>query len=233
MPPAPPAVVGGGRGLLWALGGAVIASAVWASVLFATGGILGEGGRPGLAGYAFRKNICPETDLSAFKEKYPHEESMPKSDAATHKALDAMWCTTTLAPSDAQNSSATLVVEMWLYKKTDPAANFAALYESFDQRGGSGNAYTVRKVAGIGDVAYMVLPEEPRETGSSAYLAVRDGWMTYQMSWSNYVSSSDTGVREPDLSEIETMLKHDTRATLAKLKGQAPVGEEEPPGSAR
>ncbi|MEU6080858.1 hypothetical protein [Streptomyces sp. NPDC047108] len=218
VPPAPSSAAG--RGWLWALGGAGVASVVWAAVVFATGGFPGrDDGSPDLAGYTFREDICPDTDLSAAKKQYPEEKASPKSDAATHKALDAMWCTTSLEPSGAQYSSATVTVEMWLYKATDPTANFEAQYESFDQRGDSGNTFSVRKVPGIGDVAYLVTPEEPRETGSSAYLAVRDGWMTYQMSFSNYVSSSDTGVSEPDLSEIEEMLKQDTKATLRKLGG--------------
>ncbi|WP_443314841.1 hypothetical protein [Streptomyces sp. 8N616] len=227
MPPGPlapggPSAVGRGRSWLWALGGAILASAVWTAVVFAPGGFAGQeqegSGSPDLAGYEFRKNICPDTDLSALNEEYPEEESKPTSEATTHKALDAMWCTTTLKPSGAEYSNATVSVEMWLYKKTDPAANFAAQYESFAQRGDDENAYGVRKVAGIGDVAYLVTPEEPRETGSSAYLAVREGWMTYQISWSNYLSSNDTGVTGPDLSEVEEMLKRDTKATLANLK---------------
>jgi hypothetical protein len=42
--------------------------------------------------------------------------------------------------------------------------------------------------------------------------------MTYQMSWNNYVSRSDTGVTEPGLSKVEEMLKKDTEATLGKLR---------------
>jgi hypothetical protein len=195
----------------------VAASAVWTATLFAAGG-LGSGDSPDLGGYIYRSDVCASTDFAAFEEEYPQEREPPESDGAKHPNIDAMWCTVSLAPTGAEYSSARVSIEVWLYKKTDPAANFAAVYESFDQRGGMNEGYQVRKVPGIGDVAYLVVPQEPNASGSAAYLAVRDGWMTYQMSWNNYVSRSDTGVTEPGLSKVEEMLKKDTEATLEKLR---------------
>ena len=55
---------------------------------------------------------------------------------------------------------------------------------------------------------------EPRI--SFVTLAVRDGWMTYQMSWSAYASTTDEDM--PEIDDVVRWVKSDTEATLQNLK---------------
>jgi hypothetical protein len=63
----------------------------------------------------------------------------------------------------------------------------------------------------------------PQATPSGTYvatLAVRDGWMTYQMSWSAHPSSSfDDDQNPPGVFEVGEWLRSDTKSTLPALKG--------------
>ncbi|WP_241787507.1 hypothetical protein [Streptomyces sp. PRh5] len=220
---------GGGKGWLWGLGGAVVASAVWAGVLFATGGFDGNGAEADLAGYRYMTNLCGSTDPQAIEDSgYKQKDesgssSNPQHSSSENPALDSMTCNIDFEPSGASTSDYSSV---WLYttaslhKKTDPGPEFEAQYRSYEDQKTSTYSYEVSPVRGLGEEAYVVRQESKSSTsntGAYVILAVRDGWMTYQSTWSEYVStSSSASAKTPE--EATEMLRKSAKATLEKMK---------------
>ncbi|WP_244942974.1 hypothetical protein [Streptomyces inhibens] len=232
-PVGPPGAAGGtGRGLsgwLWAIGGVVAASAIWGSVLFATGGFSSEPS-PDLAGYGYTSDLCADTSLTSFENAHyktkastgtASKDANPQHSGAQQNSLDTMWCNVTL---EQENASSSDYSSIWLYntatlhKKTDPAPEFADGYRSYEKQDTS-VGYKVESVPGIGDEAYLVTRNDQgsSSTGSYVILGVRDGWMTYQSTWSSYASSSSTG-KQPTSAEVATMLKTSATETLKRLQ---------------
>ena len=86
--------------------------------------------------------------------------------------------------------------------------------------------YTVTAVEGYGDEAYLATLDSVTtdsggsETGSrEVILAVRDGALTFSMSWYHYPDSLNSDAKaSPTLSQGTEWVKAATKATLAKLK---------------
>jgi hypothetical protein len=202
--------------VLWAAVGAVVASALWAGGIFLLGPL---GDDPDLAGYRARTNLCSSVDYTALRTEYAEQDSAPTHNSLTHEALDQSSCSISLKTSSASSyADAYLSVEMDLHKSTDPSPEFTALWSEYDQRF---KDYEVEAVSGFGDEAYLVTQDTTSGTGTSGsrsvILAVRDGWMTYQMSWSAYTSSYET-TTPPETDEVSRWVKTDTRSTLEDLR---------------
>ncbi|MGX1756461.1 hypothetical protein ACWIG5_06015 [Streptomyces lydicus] len=233
---APLAAPGGaGRGTsgwLWAVGGVVAASAIWASLLFATGGFSSEPD-PDLAGYAYTSDLCADTSMTPFEDaRYKTKASTgtaskgdnPQHSGAQLKSLDTMTCNISFEQDGASTSAYS---STWLYntatlhKETDPTPEFADGYRSYEKQDTS-VGYKVEAVPGIGDEAYLVTrKDDGSSTSSSSYviLGVRDGWMTYQSTWSSYASSSGSGSsKQPTATEVASMLKTSATETLRRLR---------------
>ncbi|MFG2137407.1 hypothetical protein [Streptomyces sp. NPDC048650] len=237
LPPALPGSAGGtGRGVsgwVWAVLGAVAASAVWGSVLFATGAFSSEPD-PDLAGYAYTDNLCADVALTPFKNAdFTVEENgstgstataNPQHSGSQQKSVDTMWCNVTLK---GQSTSSSAYSSTWLYntatlhRRSDPGPEFAAGYRAYEKQATTVD-YRVEPVTGIGDEAYLVTQKGTDGGTSNTYmiLGVRDGWMTYQSTWSNYTSSTTTGT-QPTGDEVATMLKTSARDTLEQLRTAA------------
>ncbi|UNO44169.1 hypothetical protein KGS77_24150 [Streptomyces sp. MST-110588] len=230
-PGSPDAPGKGARGWLWALGGAVGALAMGGAVLFATGALEDAQPTADLAGYSYTSDLCAITSLTpyenaGFKTK-PAGSAGSKGDNPQHSgiqqnSLDSMWCNTELQPSSAGSGSSTDYSSMWVYsaatlhKKADPTPEFADTYHAYESQKSS-ITYKVTQVSGIGDEAYLVTRnEESNSTSSYVLLGVRQGWMTYQVTWSSYTSSSSG--KPPSTDQIADMLKNSTTETLKKLR---------------
>ncbi|MGW7543777.1 hypothetical protein ACWGKQ_22075 [Streptomyces sp. NPDC054770] len=219
-PPAvPPSATGGnaaGRAVLWAVVGAVVASAAWAGGLFLTGGF---GGSADLRGYRAPANLCSSADYSSFKDEYPVADSAPTKNAMKDPALDESYCSLSLKKTSTSYGDAYLTMQIDLHKKTDPAPEFTATWKNY---GDSHTDYDVTPVQGIGDEAYLVTQDTSNGSTTSgsryATLAVRDGWMTYTMYYSAYFSSYDSDTDPPTLDSVTGWLKTDTKSTLEQLK---------------
>ncbi|MFF8785638.1 hypothetical protein [Streptomyces sp. NPDC015125] len=232
---APVAVPGGaGRGpsgWLWAAGGVVAASAIWASVLFATGGF-SSAPSPDLAGYAYTSDLCGDTSMAPFENAHyktkvntgtASKDANPQHSGAQLTSLDTMTCNVSFEQDGASTSAYS---STWLYntatlhRKTDPTPEFADGYRSYEKQDTS-VGYKVEAVPGIGDEAYLVTRKDEGGTSSSSYviLGVRDGWMTYQSTWSSYASSSGGG-KQPTATEVATMLKTSATETLKRLRSE-------------
>ncbi|MEW1658202.1 hypothetical protein [Streptomyces sp. NPDC093707] len=231
----------GVSGWLWAVGGAVAATAIGASALFAAGAFSSEPD-PDLKGYAYRGDLCAATSLAPFENA--HYKAKPSTDSSTGSgastpgssspssppnpqhsgsrmtSMDSMWCNISLTTD---NTGPTSYSSTWVYssvtlhKKADPAPEFADTYRAYEKQQTS-IAYKVEPVSGIGDEAYLVTRNDVPGSNNSAYviLAVRDGWMTYQATWSSYTAST-SGTKPPTSAEIATMLETSTKETLKQL----------------
>ncbi|MEW2257454.1 hypothetical protein [Streptomyces sp. NPDC047869] len=214
--PAPPAGGGGaGRAVLWAAVGAVVASAAWAAGVFLAGGT-GDGAD--LRGYSAPSNMCSGADYSSFTDEYPQNDASPTHNSLKDDALDESYCSVGLKKTGSSYSDAYLTMQVDLHRSTDPAPEFTATWSNY---GDSHTGYDVSPVKDIGDEAYLVSQDTTSgSTGGSRYatLAVRDGWVTYTMSYSVYLSSYDQDKDPPGLADVTDWLKTDTRATLERLK---------------
>ncbi|MDX2527343.1 hypothetical protein [Streptomyces europaeiscabiei] len=213
---APPTTGGGGRAVLWVLVGAVVASAAWAGGVFLLGK---DDTEADLRGYRAKSNLCSSVEYSSFKNEYPEEDDAPVNNSLEHEALDQSYCSISLKTSSTSSlSDAYFSVQLDLHKKTDPGPEFTALWSEYDQRY---EDYDVDEVSGFGDEAYLVTEDTSSgndTSGSrSATLAVRDGWMTYEMRWSAYGSTYDD-VAMPEVDDVVEWLKNDTNATLDNLR---------------
>lgn len=219
-PPVPVQPAGGGNGgagraVLWAAVGAVVASAAWAAGVFLVGGK----DSADLRGYSAPSNLCSGGDYSSFKDEYPENDTSPTHNSLKADALDEGYCSLSLKKTGSSYADAYLTVQMDLHKKTDPGPEFTATWKNYDD---SHSGYDVQKVNGIGDEAYLVTEDTTSGTSSGsryATLAVRDGWMTYTMGYSAYLSSYDNDKNPPKIDEVSDWLKSDTKATLENLKG--------------
>ncbi|MDX3123063.1 hypothetical protein PV414_16715 [Streptomyces scabiei] len=216
-PGARPATGAGGRAVLWALVGAVVASAAWAGGVFLLGK---DDTEADLRGYRAESDLCSSVDYSSFKNEYPEEDTEPVHNALEHEALDESYCSISLKESSTSSiSDAYFSVQVDLHKKTDPGPEFTAVWSEYDQRY---EDYDVEKVSGFGDEAYLVTEDttsgDDNSGSRAATLAVRDGWMTYEMRWSAYGSTYDDGATMPEVSDVVEWLKSDTNATLDNLR---------------
>ncbi|MFI7501037.1 hypothetical protein ACIBVL_21550 [Streptomyces sp. NPDC049687] len=212
--PPPRSGGGAGRAVLWAALGAVVASAAWAAGVF----LIGTGADPDLRGYTAPSNLCNAADYSSFREEYPDNDSAPTHNNLEDDALDEGLCSLSLKKSSSSYADAYLYVQLDLHKKTDPGPEFTAAWKNYAD---SHSGYDVEAVTGIGDEAYLVSDDTTSGSSSGslyATLAVRDGWVTYTMSYSAYYSSYDDDTDPPGLDEVSGWLKTDTRATLANLR---------------
>lgn len=233
MPPdgSPPGRQGGGgKGWLWALGGALTASVVWLVSILATGALGGsDDPDPDLAGYPFRKNMCEAAPLESFLEYYEERDTASPDYrfASQEKGLDLSYCSQSLKDPTADTSSYTstmVAVSVEWHKGADPAGEFESRWRGYAQRDQDNRTHRVEPVAGIGDEAYRVTETGKDDVLQGVTLAVRDGWLTYDMAWSQFGSDDSS----PDLSEkrISEMLESDTKAALEKLRESA----DDPPG---
>ncbi|MER5427660.1 hypothetical protein [Streptomyces sp. NPDC002588] len=213
-PPPPPRGGGAGRAVLWAAVGALVASAGWAAGVF----LLGTGSDPDLRGYSAPSNLCNAADYSSFREEYPDNDTAPTHNTLEDDALDEGLCNLSLKKSSSSYADAYLYLQLDRHKKTDPGPEFTANWKNY---GDSHTGYDVDVVTGIGDEAYLVSDDTTSGSSSGsmyATLAVRDGWVTYTMTYSAYYSSYDDDTDPPTLDEVSDWLKADTRTTLGDLR---------------
>ncbi|MFJ6725303.1 hypothetical protein ACIQPQ_10320 [Streptomyces sp. NPDC091281] len=214
-PPPPGGGTGAGRAVLWAAVGAVVASAAWAAGVFLIGVNTDQAD---LRGYAAPANLCSSTDYSSFEGEYPDTDGTPTHNALKDPALDSSSCSISLKKTASSYADAYLTSQVDLHRKTDPGPEFTASWKNYDE---SHTGYDVESVDDIGDEAYLVSQDTTSGTSSGsiyATLAVRDGWATYTMTYSAYLSSYDTDKDPPKLDEVTDWLKADAKTTMDGLK---------------
>ncbi|MGP3972705.1 hypothetical protein ACTWQF_01480 [Streptomyces sp. 8N114] len=240
-PPGPPGQPPGGPGRgggprwLWALGGVVIASVTWAATLMATGALdkdASDSATADFQGYRFHHDMCETAKLASFRQEYKIEKSAsddPDGYSSRQKGLDVSNCSRTMVEhGETSKTPPTTYVSTTVkwHKKTDPAGEFASEQRTWkDQKSGT-YQYSVSRVDGFGDEAYMI-KEKRGDSLGSLKLEVRAGWMTYEMSWSWFGGGIDEDFEPPSESAVTGWMKKDTRATL---KGLEQPDSKEAPG---
>ncbi|MET9665655.1 hypothetical protein ABZY19_09805 [Streptomyces sp. NPDC006475] len=196
---------------LWALGGAVTASAVWAAGLY-----VHESRGPDMGAYRESGNLCLDTEVKALSTALGEVDS-PRPSGREHAARDMATCWIHLVDSTAkeadQYTPTTVFVTYALHKKTDPGPEFDAGVGT-DMFFGD-TEIAMERVEGLGERAYFVLSGGSGTPG----LHVLDGQAVLTMTVSpGALSGSDTDVDPADASEIRPFMAEDMRALMAELQ---------------
>lgn len=223
------------RPWLWAVGGVVVASAVWAAVLHGTGG-----SGPDLHGYRLDGNPCSGDALKPLEHAVGVRDFVA-SDATVSKgpALDRLSCmlTTGSSADDGWATSYSISVGIELHKKTDPRAEFDNDHRSRvstlpgSATGGNtliaiaGDGFTsaadVRPVTGVGDEAYLVSPRAPAQTlevlHGGAVLSIQVSGYTQWNSTDDSAASPGGSPKEPDLTRLRPALTAAMRQLMTSL----------------
>ncbi|MEO3751313.1 hypothetical protein [Streptomyces sp. B6B3] len=236
--PNPPVSSRSGRGLpswLWAVGGVVVASAVWGGVLVATGGPSEaepqepSQPQPNLAGYEYNGQMCDTADTTSFDRDYQADGyNEPSSLAAEHDRVDQSACTFYLAPVQGDGySSLYLTYQAVWHKGTDPKQEFEASYRSQEQYEDVNYDYQVEPVDGLGDEAYIIYQTNSVDARlSRVTLGVRDGWFEYTLIWDAYIDTTSDASLDYLMEQdyVTEAMRESSMATLAALQGSEQGG---------
>ncbi|MGW2557681.1 hypothetical protein ACWCXB_00265 [Streptomyces sp. NPDC001514] len=208
-PPRPP------RPWLWAVGGAVLASAVWAGGLYAYERI-----GPDLGGYRVSRNLCKDAELKAVSAIGKRSEGSPELDE--HPALDDASCNFDIEKTEELLYWVSVSYE--LHKETDPEPEFDALALPPSVYGENVEA---ERLAGIGERALLLTGEGGL---GELHLVVLDGQAVVRIDLSAErlveTEGEGEGVVEttPDpvnISDLRTPVIEDMKALIARLKRPA------------
>lgn len=222
----------GGKGWLWALGAVVVTSAVWAGAMFAIGAF--DAGKADIStdadlrGYKYVDNLCDLTDTSpytsagfALAKTDSSGDTYPKHEGRKHAAVDSMGCDVRFTPSGSTEKYdyAAIYTSAQVHKQTNPGPEFTATYETWSQTE-YGRDAKIDKISGLGDQAYVITGKQKSDDPTAdVSVAVRDGWTTYHISWSQYSSSSSKSAGKVlSASEAVELLKKTANSTLSKLR---------------
>ncbi|WP_411079347.1 hypothetical protein [Streptomyces sp. cmx-18-6] len=180
-----------GRGLLWGVTGALAASAVWVTAVFAYG--VGVDPKPDAHGYRVGEKSCAGMKLKALTGSLGKLETAPTPEPGRikHPALDRFGCTATFPATEipgkrARNESIQVVVSVTaeLHKETDPRPEFEALSTAKYIEGVE--VAEVESVPHLGDRAYLWVMD-----GGVAYLRVVEGGAVVSLALSFTVAYDD------------------------------------------
>uniref|UniRef100_A0AAU2JSN9 DUF3558 domain-containing protein n=1 Tax=Streptomyces sp. NBC_00049 TaxID=2903617 RepID=A0AAU2JSN9_9ACTN len=201
-------VPGRGRPWLWALGGAVLASALWAGTLAVQDRFPGVGAAPPLA-YRHSEDLCKEAPLAALsKATVPYRETTTKSVGGP--VVDWAHCFFSVDRSGEDRVyMAQVMVE--LHKKADPQAEFGAgpvLTSALPEQ-----AVDVQELPGLGERALL----GGGLGGTGLRLQVLDGGAVFTLAVEWW---SEDGDPEPDTDAIKGAMAEDMRTLMAALRAK-------------
>ncbi|MFJ1701901.1 hypothetical protein [Kitasatospora sp. NPDC088346] len=217
-----PGTVGGGkRGLLWGVGGAVLASVVWTAALLTVPDLVSPGtGRPASVGsYRVVDNLCETVKPAKFSQLYPAQSGTPYHYTTRHAALDDMYCSQYRKKLSNDSDYVSLYLDVQLHRKIDPKTEFEAQRSGLQQR-----KYEISEVPNLGEDAYVGYLDDTSGSDKTWHyltqvLYVRQGGMTYYASWSGSYQEGKTAT-VPDRDEIRQALLIDSRDALKVLGGR-------------
>ncbi|MGW7440248.1 hypothetical protein [Streptomyces sp. NPDC054849] len=198
---------GGGRPWLWALGGVVVASAVWAGGLYAFGDRLAA---PELS-YRASKNLCEDFKAQALSGITGDlHKSRPRFQANSHPAVDGAVCEL----NNVEGMPDFIVIaHVSLHKKTDPSVEFDV--PPLKSIAVNGDLPT-QAVPGLGERAVMTMP--PHQ--ARLWLEVLDGGAVFTLE----VAAPGFGERNDrpatDATAVQTAMIEDMRDLMTALKNQ-------------
>ncbi|KOU24106.1 hypothetical protein ADK52_15225 [Streptomyces sp. WM6372] len=192
------------RAWLWALGGAVLASAVWAGVLT----VQDRFGEPApRIAYRHAEDLCKVklTAVSASTTQLTGDYARHEA----HPALDWAYCAHG-APWVEGRLSYGAEVLVQLHKKADPRTEFGAGPTGLGGVGGmASSGGEVEQVPGLGERALLT-----RRVGGSR-LEVLDGGAVFSLTVQWY---GGQGAPDPDEEAVQAAMVEDMRTLMASLR---------------
>ncbi|MFI8510926.1 hypothetical protein ACIGHB_07305 [Streptomyces sp. NPDC085460] len=199
--PRPPR--GRGPSWAWALGGALVASALWGAGLYAYGlGQRDEG--VDLGGYKPVEELCEKAELKGLAMVLGERAMSGPGPFLDEPALSESSCHVNFGEGEREQSAS---VTYTLHKETDPGVEFAA-HAKYRE--------LILPVAGVGEQAFF---GDRGEDGGSLW--VLDGQAVVQIEVHRNYYADENGEPldgAPDLSGIDVPLTQDVLALLAELK---------------
>ncbi|MFD6970232.1 hypothetical protein [Streptomyces sp. NPDC059949] len=196
---------GRARPWLWALGGVVVASALWA------GGLYAFGDRPAAPPISYRaaKNLCEDFRAQALSQITGElHKARPRSQENSHPAVDAAVCELNNVEG---TPDFTVIMHVSLHKKTDPSVEFdVPPLKAVAVHG----ALPTQAVPGLGERAVLtVAPNWP-----AVWLEVLDGGavFTVEVFAPSYEARNDRPAT--DSTAIQSAVIEDMRDLMAALK---------------
>lgn len=209
---------------LWALGGVVAASALWAPAVF----VYGLGAQtPSTHGYRLDKDPCSSVRLTSISAAIAPRVSAEVVDSGLlkHPAVDQAQCSIAVRPLAKAKQSKTgwsldyyVGITVTLHKETDPGVEFEARRRTTDQ--GIVPADNVKTVPDLGDTAYLITRDI-----SNTELRVLEGGavLSLTLAASSSYQSEDTddeigeGPEIPDVSSYQPAMVNDMRDLMTSL----------------
>ncbi|MFD8639064.1 hypothetical protein ACFV14_02015 [Streptomyces zaomyceticus] len=195
------------RPWLWALGGAVAASAVWGGGLYAYEQRKEPG--PDLGGYATvaEEELCKLAKLRALSGILGERNVDGHGAVLDEAAISEASCSAAFGP---QEAGQTVDVRYTLHKTIDPEHEF----EARAQQSG-----VLRKIDGIGEQAWF---DDAGGQGGTLWILDGQAELQFQMYWQIPFDESGNPVEgapeQPDLSGIDVPMSQDALALMAALK---------------
>ncbi|MFH8474924.1 hypothetical protein [Streptomyces sp. NPDC018000] len=211
---------------LWALGGVVMASALWAAALFLYGW---SDRKPDMHGYQLDHDPCPSLQLKSIGAAIAPRDSTTKFESRllNHAALDQIQCFIPLRsqagakrPENGWSIEYTVGITVALHKKTDPGTEFEARQRVTEV--GFDPEAKLETVPDLGDKAYLLT----RDDGNSE-LRVLEGGAVVSLSLSAFTQyqsdnhredGADDGLNTPDVSPYHSAMISDMRDLMSSLK---------------
>ncbi|MFB7588136.1 hypothetical protein [Streptomyces sp. NPDC056169] len=190
------------RPWLWALGGAVLASAVWGGGLYAYE--RGKEPGPDLGGYKPVEDLCEVAELKALVAALGKRSQDGAGDVVNQPAISESSCMVTFGPVDTGQS---IDITYTLHKVVDPGPEFAVRAEQYG---------VIQALDGVGEQAFF-----DDRNGEGAVLRILDGQaeISFDMYRQHYEVDGKPDQTEPiDLSGIEIPMTQDALALMAALK---------------
>ncbi|MEU4731026.1 hypothetical protein [Streptomyces sp. NPDC023588] len=194
------------RPWLWALGGVVVASAVWAGGLYAFGDRLSE---PTLS-YRASKNLCEDfkaRTLSGLTGDL--HKNRPVNEESSHPAVYGAVCV--LENGGDGPRDFTVGVQVDLHKKTDPSAEFDV--PPLELIAYTGDLRT-EEVPGLGERAVMTAPAGDQTLA----LKVLDGGAVFSLQANAATFEEKNGRPATDATAVQAAMIEDMRALMTALR---------------
>ncbi|GAA2480507.1 hypothetical protein [Streptomyces gobitricini] len=194
------------RPWLWAVGGALVASALWAGGLYAY-----QAMGPDLGGYRASEDLCEEAKLSALSAAYGERGEGTLDVQQSHEALDQAQCSVAFGTDESPYSADFSYV---LHKKTDPGPEFEPA-----ETAGAWDQWKWEPVAGLGERAFFAQDDQ-----GFAGLKVLDGQAVLTLFLSaqvDYDVESRDAPKPPDEAALAGMKDHmveDMRTLMVELR---------------
>lgn len=213
LEPAGPARASGGPGpgprpWLWALGGVVVASAVWGGGLYAFGDRSAE---PEIA-YRAPKNLCQDFRAGALSGiTGDMHAKKPVNLESDHRAVYAARCGLANAGKDGVAPDFDVIAQVALHKKTDPSAEF--------------DATDLRTIAYAGGVRTAAVPDLGERAVMNVMsgdtwliLKVLDGGAVFTLEAGANTFAETNGRPATDVDAVQAAMIEDMRELLSALK---------------